>query len=318
MERRLGRGVNARPAPRIAHRVSALVSRQRGPYELLQLAWRPRLRSDRRGDPVRRQHRPGDPPPPTHLSRNSNRPDQQGGHPPLLIMTDQEGGALKRLAGPPDLAPSAMTSTSTALAQGTATGRLLRAAGVNVDLAPVADFERVPGSFPGSRSFGSDPSVVANLACACAQGLQSEGVAYALKHFPGLGRATSSTDDGPVSVDATASEIRGDYLPYVPCAAGPLAIVMISNASYPNLTGPQPAVMAVLDIGESGARDEVCKASDLHNISRPVRARLGENTARRVRRGRRVQHQGPSEPAAVHDREREPRCLAGGRLSCRF
>ena len=171
---------------------------------------------------------------------------QQGGNPPLLIMTDQEGGAVKRLAGPPDLAPAAMTSTSTALAQGTATGRLLRAAGINVDLAPVADVDRVPGSFLGSRSFGSDPSAVASLACAFAQGLQSQGVAYALKHFPGLGRAASSTDSGPVSVDATASEIRGDYLPYVACATGPLAMVMISNASYPNLTGPQPAVTAPL------------------------------------------------------------------------
>jgi beta-N-acetylhexosaminidase len=171
---------------------------------------------------------------------------QEGANPPLLIMTDQEGGSVKRLAGPPDLAPAAMTSTSTALAQGTATGRLLRAAGINVDLAPVADVERVPGSFLGSRSFGSDPAAVADLACAFAQGLQSQGVAYALKHFPGLGRAASSTDSGPVSVDATASEIRGDYLPYVACAAGPLAMVMISNASYPNLTGPLPAVTAPL------------------------------------------------------------------------
>ena len=87
---------------------------------------------------------------------------------------------------------------------------------------------------------------MANLACAFAQGLQSQDVAYTLKHFPGLGRATSSTDDGPVSVDATAAEIRSDYLPYVSCAAGPLDMVMISNASYPNLTGPLPAVMAPL------------------------------------------------------------------------
>jgi beta-N-acetylhexosaminidase len=171
---------------------------------------------------------------------------QQGGNPPLLIMTDQEGGAVKRLAGPPYRAPGAMASTSTALAQGIATGRLLRAAGINVDLAPVADVERVPGSFLGSRSFGSDPSVAANLACAFAHGLQSQGVAYALKHFPGLGRAASSTDSGPVSVDASASEIRSDYLPYIACAAGPLAMVMISNASYPNLTGPLPAVTAPL------------------------------------------------------------------------
>ena len=92
-----------------------------------------------------------------------------------------------------------------------------------MDLAPVADVERVSNSFLGTRSFGSDPSVVESRACAFAQGLQSEGVAYTLKHFPGLGRATSSTDTGPVTIDASATEIRHDYLPYSACADSPIA-----------------------------------------------------------------------------------------------
>jgi beta-N-acetylhexosaminidase len=171
---------------------------------------------------------------------------RHGGNPPLLIMTDQEGGPVKRLPGPPDLAPAAMSSTAVAFGQGAAAGRLLRSVGVNVDLAPVADVERAPGSFLGARSFGSDPSVVEQHACAFAQGLQSQGVAFALKHFPGLGMATGSTDAGPVSIDAPASEIRDDYLPYVGCAGSPLALVMISDASYPNLTGSLPAVMSPL------------------------------------------------------------------------
>ena len=169
---------------------------------------------------------------------------RQGGNPPLLIMTDQEGGTVKRLPGPPYLAPADMTSVAVASAQGTATGRLLRSVGVNVDLAPVADVERVPDPFLGTRAFGSRPNVVEQRACAFAQGLQSQGVAYTLKHFPGLGRASASTDVGPVTIDATANEIRDDYLAYFKCADSPMALVMISNASYPNLSGPLPAVMS--------------------------------------------------------------------------
>ena len=183
----------------------------------------------------------------THaLTEELQHAARQGGNPPLLIMTDQEGGTVRRLPGPPDLSPSSMGSDSTAFDEGEATGRLLRAVGINVDLAPVADTERVQGSFLGSRTFGSNPAVVASRACSFAQGLQSQRIAYTLKHFPGLGRATGSTDDAPVSIDAPASVLRNDYLPYLSCAASPLALVMISSAVYPNLSGPLPAVLSPL------------------------------------------------------------------------
>jgi beta-N-acetylhexosaminidase len=167
-----------------------------------------------------------------------------GGNPPLLIMTDQEGGEVKRLPGPPELAAADMTSPAVALAQGRATGRLLKAAGVNVDLAPVADVERIPGSFLGTRSFGSIPSVVAHRACSFAEGVSSAGVAYTLKHFPGLGRAPGNTDLGSVSIDATPDELRSDYRGYETCGANPRALVMVSSAVYPALSGGLPAVMS--------------------------------------------------------------------------
>jgi beta-N-acetylhexosaminidase len=168
----------------------------------------------------------------------------EGGNPPLLIMTDQEGGEVKRLPGPPSLAPSQMASAQVAYQQGMATGQLLRSVGINVDLAPVADVERVPDSFLGTRAFGSSPGVVASLACAFARGLASQGVASTLKHFPGLGRATGNTDFGPVSIPAASSDLRDDYQPYRTCGAGPRGLVMISNAIYPALSGQLPAVMS--------------------------------------------------------------------------
>jgi beta-N-acetylhexosaminidase len=165
---------------------------------------------------------------------------------PLLIMTDQEGGAVKRIAGaPPTVAPSAMTSPTMAYAQGRATGRALRAVGVNVDLAPVADVEHASPSFLGTRAFGGSASLVAGRACAFAHGLGSAGVAYTLKHFPGLGRALTSTDNGPVTIADPAAALRTDYAAYRQCGRGTRALVMVSSAAYPALTGTQtPAVLS--------------------------------------------------------------------------
>ena len=156
---------------------------------------------------------------------------------PLLVMTDQEGGEVRRLAGaPPRLAPREMASTQTAHSEGVAAGRALKGIGVNVDLAPVADVEQLSGSFLGARSFGSSPRLVAEHACAFARGLGESGIDYTLKHFPGLGTASSSTDLGPVSIGTSARVLRSNYSAYRLCGHGPRALVMISSASYPALT----------------------------------------------------------------------------------
>lgn len=169
-----------------------------------------------------------------------------GGNPPLLIMTDQEGGTVRRLYwAPPSMSAAAMGSSGTARSQGQAAGTALKAVGINLDLAPVADVLRLSGSFLGSRTFGASATVVAERACAFATGLSYAGVGFALKHFPGLGRAPASTDLQPVTVSASAAALRGDYRAYRGCGSQPNAIVMISSAAYPSLTGTSlPAVMS--------------------------------------------------------------------------
>jgi beta-N-acetylhexosaminidase len=169
-----------------------------------------------------------------------------GGKPPLLIMTDQEGGEVRRLTwAPPFLAAADMRSAEVAQAEGAATGRALREVGVNLDLAPVSDVVHVANSFLGTRSFGDEPLPVSERACAFASGLASAGVGYTLKHFPGLGRALGDTDNEPVTINASAQELRTDYATYVLCASNPNGVVMVSNATYPALTGNStPAVMS--------------------------------------------------------------------------
>lgn len=172
-----------------------------------------------------------------------------GHQPGLLVMVDQEGGQVRRLPGPPRYSASQMTTASRAGQQGLATGRYLTGAGVNVDLAPVADVRRNTSGFLAveHRTFGSTAGQVAVRSCAFANGLGSAGVVATFKHFPGLGRAVESTDTGPVTIDAPAAAIRADDEAYRSCAGATKtpSLVMVSSAAYPKLTGDRlPAVLS--------------------------------------------------------------------------
>jgi beta-N-acetylhexosaminidase len=167
---------------------------------------------------------------------------------PLLIMVDQEGGAVRRLPGGPE--PSAATigargSVARAEAAGRVAGRVLSAVGANVNLAPVADVPR-PGTVieREQRAFGRDPERVARMAAAYADGLWVTGVAGAAKHFPGLGPAPANTDDRGVTLDVGAEELREiDERPFVELIEREIPLVMLSTAVYPALDA-KPAALS--------------------------------------------------------------------------
>ena len=164
---------------------------------------------------------------------------------PLLIGVDQEGGAVRRLPwAAPTLAVAHMATTDIARGQAIAAARDLRRAGIGIDFAPVADVA-VPGSFLGTRSFGTDPAFVAPLVSAFVSGLQSGGVAATAKHFPGLGSAIASTDDRPLTIGRSAAFLDARLAPFRWAIAAGARLVMVSSASYPALdpTGT-PAVFS--------------------------------------------------------------------------
>ena len=166
---------------------------------------------------------------------------KQGDNPPLLVMIDQEGGDVKRLPdGPPDVSPQRLGAggdEDESKDQGQKTGTFLNELGVNVDLAPVLDVSQ-PNTDRSiaSRTFGTNPEVVSNVGVAFAQGLQDGGVVSAPKHFPGLGRATASTDERQVSVAATSEDLQSDMSPFKAAVDAGVDMVMVSTASYPTLT----------------------------------------------------------------------------------
>jgi beta-N-acetylhexosaminidase len=155
---------------------------------------------------------------------------------PLLVMIDQEGGLVKRLAGPPDASAQEMGRRGKRYSrrQGAKTARNLKGVGVNVNLAPVLDVGR-PGSAIRSehRSFGSKPGRVSRTAVPFATAMQKEGVAATGKHFPGLGAASQNTDVAVQKIRLSRSKLRRiDEKPYGPFTAKHGRLVMLSMAIY--------------------------------------------------------------------------------------
>jgi beta-N-acetylhexosaminidase len=202
---------------------------------------------------------------------------------PLLVMTDQEGGLVQRLAGPPGASAAAMGRMSAAAVQtlGRATGRLLRSTGVNVDLAPVADVAR-PGSVIGRqlRSFGGDPARVGALAGAFATGLADAGVAATGKHFPGLGAAAVTTDEAPVQIALTRAQLRAvDLAPYADLVRARVPLVMLSTAVYPALDRRPAALSRVVVQGELRGRLGVRGVTVTDALDTPPLAPFGGTAA---------------------------------------
>jgi len=163
---------------------------------------------------------------------------------PLLLMTDQEGGQVRRLPGRPYLSekqiganPQAET-LATEAGQGAASN--LRSVGMNVNLAPVLDVYRKAGDFDDQfgRSYSMDPNVVSDLGTRMIKAQQTGGVAATAKHFPGLGAASASqnTDAGPVTLNLSLNTLRTvDEVPFGTAIAAGVKLIMVSWAVYPVL-----------------------------------------------------------------------------------
>jgi beta-N-acetylhexosaminidase len=169
---------------------------------------------------------------------------------PLLLMTDQEGGEVRRLPGAPLRSEKQIGQSPfpvhAATVAGTAAGQNLRGVGMNVNLAPVLDVFRTPGNFIDQfgRSYSMNPSVVSVLGAHFIGAQQHVGVAATAKHFPGLGAALSfqNTDMRPVTLNLPAATIRSDdEFPYRAAIAAGVKLVMASWAVYPSLDSRRPA-----------------------------------------------------------------------------
>ncbi len=159
----------------------------------------------------------------------------RGAQSPPLICVDQEGGEIRilRWLGPTRSAPE-QGAAGSERADARAAARGLRAAGINVSLAPVADVASVPGAALAARSFSTDFGAAGESVAAAVRGWRDGRVASTVKHFPGLGEARVNTDDGSVTIARSAAQLRRqDLQPFRRGIEAGVPLVMVGHARYP-------------------------------------------------------------------------------------
>lgn len=165
---------------------------------------------------------------------------RSGDRVPPLIASDEEGGAVQRLADViyPLRSAETMGTWSESDVSRTAAkyGKAMKKLGVDMALSPVADLNS-PGRFIGSqsRSFSSTPSGAARSAIAWATGLESVGVAPVIKHWPGHGRATD-THYSPGIIPAYGQLKDSDLVPFDRAIAAGFTAVMVGHLQSKGLT----------------------------------------------------------------------------------
>lgn len=115
---------------------------------------------------------------------------------PLLISTDEEGGFVQRIMNIFGDRPGALETYHTgniqnAIKLGNSIAHDLQAIGINTDLAPDVDVPVVQGPDQYMRTWGYTPQEVINWGGTYLRTIQGDGEIACLKHFPGLGAATT-------------------------------------------------------------------------------------------------------------------------------
>ena len=147
-----------------------------------------------------------------------------------IVAIDQEGGAIRNVPwAAPATAPPRLATADAARAAARAAARDLRAHGINVNFAPVADVAG-PGSVMASRAFPGGAAQVGRQVAATVRAYAGTGVAPTAKHFPGLGAARQNTDFVP-DVRLDTAELR----PFGAAVDAGVPLVMVGHALYPRL-----------------------------------------------------------------------------------
>lgn len=173
----------------------------------------------------------------------------------LLIATDQEGGQVQHVQGPgfdaiPEAIYQGQMATDQLRASAAVWGSQLKAAGINVNLAPVVDTVQVDRSANApigalDRDFGLDGNGNAQHATAFVNGMRDSGVQTSIKHYPGLGAVTGNTDFTTDGILDTTTTTDGEQIQaFNTTLQSNPAMVMMSLATYQQIDGSAPAAFS--------------------------------------------------------------------------
>jgi beta-N-acetylhexosaminidase len=164
------------------------------------------------------------------------------GHVGLFICIDQEGGRVTRLFEnkgftefPSAMAIGATGNTENAERIARAIAKEMKALGLNVNFAPVLDVNNnAVNPIIGTRSFSSDPNIVAKFGAAFLKGLQSEGVLAFGKHFPGHGDTGTDSHIALPTVPHNRERLAAiEFVPFKAAMQNDVAGIMTAHVTFP-------------------------------------------------------------------------------------
>jgi len=172
---------------------------------------------------------------------------------PLFIGSDEEGGTVTRATRNPNLFAAKLPSPAALYKAGGMTGLLtdtlavndrLRALGVNVNFAPVADVSTDPADFIHDRAFGQDAAATADYVAQVVDAMDRARVGAVLKHFPGYG-SNADTHTG-VAIDERSIESfrENDLLPFAAGIEAGAPFVLVSHNIVKCMDAAVPASLS--------------------------------------------------------------------------
>ena len=164
------------------------------------------------------------------------------GLPTLLFAADEEGGLISPLGSLVGRLPSAMAlaaggSPDRARRSASLVGTGLKGMGLDLVLAPVLDVNSRPENpVIGTRSFGDDPGLVAEMGAAVIAGFRSAGLACCAKHFPGHGGTSEDSHKTlPVLRTPFVTLEARDLTPFKRAFALGVEAAMTAHVAYPEI-----------------------------------------------------------------------------------
>jgi beta-N-acetylhexosaminidase len=176
---------------------------------------------------------------------------REGNVPLPIIGMDQEGGQLMAVTEgvtelPGNMALGATRSPELAQKVGEVLGRELLAMGVNLNFAPSLDVNINPDNpVIGTRAFGDDPQLIAELGVALIRGLQNVGVLATAKHFPGHGDTAMDTHHGDAILPHPLARLEDvELVPFQAAIQAGVDVVMPAHLSIAAFDEENPATLS--------------------------------------------------------------------------
>jgi beta-N-acetylhexosaminidase len=170
---------------------------------------------------------------------------------PLWISVDHEGGKVQRFKKHFSRLPEAAIVAESGSAQlafdlGALVARELKAVGINLNFAPVADINTNPKNpVIGRRAYGSTEADVSKFVSAIVRGHLTQGVQPCLKHFPGHGDTSVDSHLALPKVSTPVATLRErEFRPFSKGFKSGCNVVVTAHILFPELDPDFPATLS--------------------------------------------------------------------------